>query len=340
MAKAVSRNGDTRANGSAAVTGVAKKRSTTRKTKLKQQKLKMGPQAAAKQANKKTSPRPTVIKQEKQQTSKQPDAVAEMSASLCVSDSLHVACTESLKQRIHTQCDEMVKQLEVSDHMFADAVSGAPDDHRFLSVESFFNRMVRSSPDFEASTALAFETQHATGQIEGIRRAWEESFMTEASGTERACAYAKGEHCLANQMFRDEHGADFVLKEFLTPRDLERRNRASPGHIPPTNPCIMCLRGDVLSAILEARAGGTAVSCATQCTRIHNFVGIPGEYCMEQCICSLPGRFEGLVDPVVMPVRWYFEPTRTSGLRALRQTIPYPELASPPHFYKGLRQYR
>ena len=35
----------------------------------------------------------------------------------------------------------------------------------------------------------------------------------------------------------------------------------------------------------------------------YNIVGVPNQYCLENCVLSLPGVYEGLVEPVVQHIR-------------------------------------
>ena len=134
-------------------------------------------------------------------------------------------------------------------------------------------------------------------------------------------------------MFKEEFGNDFTLKEFWTPRDVIEANNLTKEESVNNNayskkPCILCLRNDTLACVLRARGSGTSCPIVSNASRIHNYVGIPGEYFIDHCICSSSKRYEGLIDPVVLPIKSYFEPIRLDGLRSLRQTIPKPSITN------------
>ena len=132
--------------------------------------------------------------------------------------------------------------------------------------------------------------------IEGVTREFEEDYMVEPSGDQRQCCMSEeceGKFICAN---------GFVLREFLLPsqqKAYEETNRYPIQRAP----CILCKRLQIARMLVSVRAAGTGMreDCLVQ--DYYNFVNIPGEYRLEDCLLSKKTVWEGIVSPVVLHVR-------------------------------------
>ena len=192
-------------------------------------------------------------------------------------------------------------------------------------VNSFVQNMTQVDSTIMLSrkdTRLSLEKQI---NVEPVKRAWEDAYLCEPTGTMRPCKRFAGGSCVATDMFADVHGKDFTLREYYTPEEVLQMSRLSQ---PPGDQkmCLLCRRQEIMGAILTQRSRGEGMSAAVTVADMSNFVDVEGEYVIESCICSLPNKYEGIVDPVVMVARHFLEPFRSGGVRWLRQTIPYPAI--------------
>ena len=225
---------------------------------------------------------------------------------------------ERVLENINQRRDEIVKILECSNEIVKD-----------VHVDKFVTSIVNvDTTTGKVKTSDAFANKIENTNVEGVKRCWEEAFMVEPVSPERACVnFGKGT-CIATEMFTDVLGGDFTLKEYYSPSEIVKlRESSQVGHASSPDhgrPCILCVRNSALSFVLNARSGGSSCPVIASASKYHNFVGVPGEYFIDHCICSSVKQYEGLIDPVVLPLKHYFDPVRLNGLRVLRQTIPSP----------------
>jgi hypothetical protein len=227
---------------------------------------------------------------------------------------------ERVLENINQRRDEIVKILECSNETVKDA-------HIDKFVTSIVN-VDTSATMVKTSDAFAHKIENAN--VEGVKRCWEEAFMMEPVSPERECVnFGKGT-CIATEMFKDVFGSDFTLKEFYLPSEIiKMREDSQNNHASLLNhpkPCILCNRNNALSFVLNVRSSGSSCPVIASASKYHNFIGIPGEYFIDHCICSSVKQYEGLVDPVVLPLKHYFDPVQLNGLRVLRQTVPAPHM--------------
>lgn len=255
------------------------------------------------------------------------DDIGMANASACAKESIYKAAQDGVKGRMRVHCEHILQSIRKRSES-KDIKCSAPEvseTSELLGLNSFFNAMIKSDNHLQMSTVQAFNAQAGMGtDTEGVTRAWEECYMREPIQSEPACMYSLTNKCIATEMFKDEHGPDFTLMRFYTPSEYAVYE-TEPHRIVEPGPCIMCLRNDVLNTVLQTRANGDNVLCTVSVSNIYNFVDVPGEYMSQHCICSLPNRYEGLIDPVVMPLKCYFSAHKTGGVRHLCQMLPRPE---------------
>lgn len=167
-----------------------------------------------------------------------------------------------------------------------------------------------------------------------VTRDWEESFMKEASASERSCVNAFDHTCMASKI-KSNGLVDnaFSLVEFYTPvqyRDIERDGWKWPQK---RSKCILCTRAAIFSRFLSMRCNNVVANSNVCFAEIGNIVGERGEYCVEDVFVSSPDRYEGVVIPVVIPSVDSFRVYRNGGLRHLEQLLARPEDKSNNFFF-------
>ena len=144
-----------------------------------------------------------------------------------------------------------------------------------------------------------------TAELYCCPRAYEDTFMREPVGIERACG--RDQDCEGMQL---QGTAGFVLREFIY-----------PGQAPPDNRslCLLCRRYEISRAYYKYETGHTAVQHGMRIADHYNLVGIPGEYDVRDCIVS-GGKYTGLPLPVVLHVRSAYTCHMKDGVRHLSQS--------------------
>ena len=150
--------------------------------------------------------------------------------------------------------------------------------------------------------------------IEGVTREYEEKYMVAPSGDERQCCME--EQCEGNFIPQVQNG--FSLREFLLPSQ-EKTYKETRRYPIQRAPCIMCKRLQIARLLVSARAAGTGMreDCLVQ--DYYNFVNIPGEYRLEDCLLSKKNVWEGIVSPVVLHVRNAYKFQLKNGRRGYTQ---------------------
>lgn len=157
------------------------------------------------------------------------------------------------------------------------------------------------------------DVQRATNEV--VCRAYEERYLREPTGNERKCALDDG--CQGLQL---DHARDsgFILREFLLPSQEEVWKRT--GQLPADRQlCLMCKRAEILRAYVNIRADNMGVREQATLQDFRNLVNMPGEYMLEDCICSLPHIYQGLLDPVVKHKKNAYRVRTINGLRHYEQ---------------------
>ena len=210
--------------------------------------------------------------------------------------------------------DRDVPKTVVQKHFFNrenDAVSHklvSPWDHKFVT-----DLMQRPQiPTYNMNDNQ--KVDKFRDSIQGVTREYEERYMVEASGDQRQCCM--GEQCEGKFIPQVPNG--FVLREFLLPSQ-EKSYIETKRYPIQRAPCIMCKRLQIARLLVSVRAAGTGMreDCLVQ--DYYNFVNIPGEYRLEDCLLSKKSVWEGIVSPVVLHVRNAYKFQMKNGKRGYTQ---------------------
>ena len=164
-----------------------------------------------------------------------------------------------------------------------------------------------------------------SGEVTPVTRAWEERFLHEAYGNERSCAAgAEPNGCWANRIFTNAKAysaprAALTLVEFYTPSEYKLVEETGWKWPEERRTCLLCLRVATHRLFVQRRASNIAAPSGFHYAKISNLTGIAGEYHLADCFVSAPDRFEGLVDPVVIPRLTDYDVGVVNGVRCVRQ---------------------
>lgn len=136
-------------------------------------------------------------------------------------------------------------------------------------------------------------------------REYEERFLREPVGPERACS--RGKQCEGLQLLVKD---PFVLREFIYPGCKPQPTRSM---------CLLCRRDEISRAYYRYETGSTKIESNIRITDHYNLVNVPGEYDVRDCIVS-SGRYSGIPLPVVLHIRSAYSTTTKNGVRHLLQT--------------------
>ena len=127
--------------------------------------------------------------------------------------------------------------------------------------------------------------------IEVISRAWEEKFLRAPEMHEKKCCH--GNDCQGKIKF------GFELVEYYTPLQFAKLQESV---VYPINnvECLICLRHSIARAVIESKSTNRSVHPNIHVSIYCNRVGVPGEYCLEDCLISSVNSYNGLMDPVVV----------------------------------------
>jgi hypothetical protein len=132
--------------------------------------------------------------------------------------------------------------------------------------------------------------------IEGVTRAYEEAYLTDASGDQRKCI--NEEECEGLKICSE----GFVLREFLLPSQqlVYQQTKRYPLD---REPCVMCKRLKIAKTVIATRAAGNGLKEDYIIQDYYNFVDLDNEYRLEDCLISKKNTWEGLCNPVVLHQR-------------------------------------
>ena len=210
--------------------------------------------------------------------------------------------------------DKEVPETVVQKHFFnrenetASSKYTSPWDHSF--VASLIQRPPMSTYNMNDNHQVG----RIRDSIEGVTREFEERYMVEASGDQRQCCMA--EECEGKYITQVPNG--FPLREFLLPSQ-EKAYYETKRYPIQRAPCILCKRLQIARLLVSVRAAGTGMreDCLVQ--DYYNFVNIPGEYRLEDCLLSKKTVWEGIVSPVVLHVRNAYKFVMKDGKRGYTQ---------------------
>ena len=155
------------------------------------------------------------------------------------------------------------------------------------------------------------ESAESTCELVCCPRDYEESFLREPVGSERACS--RGRDCEGLKLLVD---TPFVLREFIYPGSTSTSGRSL---------CLLCRRDEISRAHYRYETGHSKVASNVRITDHYNLVGVPGEYDVRDCIVS-SGKYCGIPLPVVLHVRSAYTSKVEDGVLCLKQSrMRYPE---------------
>ena len=163
--------------------------------------------------------------------------------------------------------------------------------------------------------------EHVRVSIQVVTRAYEEKYLCEPTGKQRACIL--GDQCQGLHLPYVTENA-FVVREFLLPTEEEEYLRT--GKLPSEERlCLLCKRSEIARAFINIRADGMGVKNNVILQDYRNIVGETGEYCLEDCIVSSARIFQGLLDPIVLHLRNAYRLKLKDGIRHYEQwRMKYP----------------
>ena len=194
--------------------------------------------------------------------------------------------------------------------------------HKYVSPWDFefVNKLMHRAPISNFDMNKFHSVEKMRDSIEGVTRAYEESFMCEPTGDQRPCSMEE----MCEGRFIPQSGSNgFTLREFLLPSQLKTYEQT---HRYPLQraPCIFCKRLQIAKMVVSARASGTGIRDDMLLQDYYNFVGIPNEYRLESCLLSKKTVWEGIVSPVVLHVRNAYKFVMKNGLKTYEQwQIPF-----------------
>ena len=164
--------------------------------------------------------------------------------------------------------------------------------------------------------------------VEVVNREYENEFLREPKTNERACI--KGNSCEGHFISTVESGKGFTLREFLLPSQYKKflETNTLPKH---QQMCLMCRRAAVAKLYISFRSD--KVHTDSLISDYRNYAGVVGEYTLQSCLLPSSDSNVGLLDPVVLHVRKWYEMQRVSGIRYYKQTgYEYPDSSAVPFF--------
>lgn len=132
--------------------------------------------------------------------------------------------------------------------------------------------------------------------LQQVGRGYEEKYLEEPNLQKGDRLCLKGNEC--EGLFIGDKADAFILKEFILPDDEKKGKKPQERQL-----CLLCKRTEIGRALLNSRAEGMGLRGDTILQDYYNIVGVPNQYCLENCLLSLPGVYEGLVEPVVQHIR-------------------------------------
>jgi hypothetical protein len=222
---------------------------------------------------------------------------------------------------------------ELFEHLIAEnnltAAKGAAASAKLSSGETtpyefpFIREMLHEAPEksLPPDSMIAY-SKKMRNVVEVVTRAYEECFLREPHNKlERVCAM--GDNCEGLKIDCIS-GLKFPLREFFTPN--EQHGVETTGKLPKEHRlCLLCKRTEIAKAFYNILNDGMAVKQDAILQDYRNLVGVPGEYCIEDCMVSGSQRYQGLLDPIVQHRRDLYKIVTVDGVRYLKQyKLPSP----------------
>lgn len=225
--------------------------------------------------------------------------------------------------------NKTVKQTVAQTHFF----NRENKNHAYKYVSphdiEFVKKQIQKTPIANFDMNRSPNVDKYRDSIEPVSRKYEESFMCEPTGDQRACCMEEA----CEGKYIPQSPEKFVLREFLLPSQskLYEETRRYPIQ---RSPCILCKRLQIARLVVSARAAGTGMKEDCLVQDYYNFVNIPGEYDLKDCLLSKRTVWEGLVSPVVLHIRNAYKFQLVNGKKTYTQW-KMPFLTSLPGYSSG-----
>jgi len=185
----------------------------------------------------------------------------------------------------------------------------------------YLRHLIQRKPEESFDIYHLKDRSSLRAKLEAVSRVYENEFLREPCGNERACLM--GDKCEGLNISQAKDRV-FILREYLLPS--EQANYEKTGKYPSEiRLCLMCKRVEIMRAFFNIKADGMGIKedCILQDYR--NLVNIKGEYRLSDCIVSSRHTYEGLTDPIVLHVRSAYKLVEKNGLRYYDQwRMAYP----------------
>jgi hypothetical protein len=165
----------------------------------------------------------------------------------------------------------------------------------------------------DASDEKDSDDEEERDVIEFVPRAWEESYLRSAKYGERECYHDA--NCVARKL-----NPYLTLREYFTPNQLKE---VQANQMYPTDrmECLMCLRHSIARVDTYCYITGKSVKKNIRLSHYANYVGVPGEYCIENCLAPRNDIYNGITDPIVFNSNHHYECVQ-DGI--VKQNLPTP----------------
>ena len=228
-------------------------------------------------------------------------------------------------------------------HLCASVASEDPSVHSLDAKTMLTNSYQKNLDDIRRIVAMVPMDTGGTPTSSGaaaarisvvpVSREWEESFLHEPCGVERPCVSSQSQTgCWASKLCENAgsgtrsnaHRGKLALVEFYTPDEyatIEANGWKWPEE---RRHCVLCGRVATHTLFVQARASSLHVAKDVSFSSVSNLVDVPGEYHSRDCFVSSPDRFEGVIDPVVLPRLGDYDVHLKNGVRHVHQRCGKP----------------
>lgn len=225
--------------------------------------------------------------------------------------------------------NKTVKQTTAQTHFFNR--ENQNNAYKFVSPHDieYVQKLIQKTPIANFDMNRNQNVDKYRDSIEPVTRKYEEAFMCEPTGDQRACCMEE----VCEGRYIPQSTEKFVLREFLLPSQFKLYEETKRYPIQ-RSPCILCKRLQIARMVVSARAAGTGMKDDCLVQDYYNFVNIPGEYDLKDCLLSKRTIWEGLVSPVVLHVRNAYKFQLVNGKKTYTQW-KMPFLTSLPGYSSG-----
>lgn len=249
----------------------------------------------------------------------------------CLQSNSDSIMLHTLSEKTATQLNHKVSALAFD---LTENVENSDEKEYNGSVEANINKIseyLMKSPRDTLQSQVSLFRQKTNTVI--VSRKWEEKFLHEPGPKERPCVNMLTSTCFGSKI--ESNGitdTSFCLTEFYTPEEyaVYEKNDSWPTAM---QMCVLCCREHAFRQFINTRCSDCTTNTNITHARIGNIVGQVGEYCLESCFVSSPDRYEGVLEPVVIPQITDYKIYLRNGQRCVKQNLPYPEQLASQNFF-------